>query len=106
MKEKLVGHPAMPEGEEENKRRSRNRMYMTTRYFYPHGIEGEAMDCTYKYFDTIEKAIKYAYRYNKGMRFAGIQIEEITVDGKLGDIVYEITSDNETIDYRAEEGGR
>ena len=74
--------------------------YMTSRYFYPHGIEGEAMDVTYKEFDTIEKAIKYAHRYNKGMRFAGVQIEEITTDGKLGNMVYEITSDNETIDYR------
>jgi len=74
--------------------------YMTTRYFYPHGIEGEAMDCTYKQFETIEKAIKYANRYNKGMRFAGIQIEEITDNDKLGKLVYEITSDNETIDHR------
>lgn len=74
--------------------------YFTTRYFYPHGIEGEAMDCTYKEFDTIEKAINYAHRYNKGMRFAGVQIEELRDDGKLGDMVYEITSDNETVDYR------
>lgn len=70
-------------------------MYNTTRYFYPHGIEGEAMECTYKEFDTIEKAIKYANRYTKGLRFAGVQIED-----ENGNIVYEITSDNETIDYR------
>ena len=75
-------------------------MFMTTRYFYPNGIEGEAMDCTFKKFDTIDKAINYANRYNKGMRFAGIQIEEILNNGKLGNLVYEITSDNETIDHR------
>ena len=76
--------------------------YFTTRYFYPHGIEGEAMDCTYKEFDTIEKAIKYAERYTRGLRFAGVQVEELKDDGKLGDLVYEITSDNETFDYRKE----
>lgn len=70
-------------------------MYITTRFFYPHGIEGEAMDNTVKEFDTIEKAIKYAHRYNTGVRFAGIQIE--SEDGKL---LYEITSGNDTYDYR------
>lgn len=70
-------------------------MYNTNRFFYPKGIEGEAMDCTYKEFDTIEKAIKYAHRYTKGLRFAGLQIED-----NNGKLVYEITSDNEVIDYR------
>ena len=53
------------------------------------------MGCTFKKFDDIEKAIKYANRYTKGLRFAGIQIED-----EKGNIVYEITSDQETIDYR------
>jgi len=72
-------------------------MFNTTRYFYPHGIEGEAMNCTFKEFDSIDKAIKYAHRYTKGLRFAGVQIED-----EAGNIVYEITSDQETIDYRQE----
>jgi uncharacterized membrane protein YkoI len=72
-------------------------MFTTTRHFYPHGAEGEAMDCTFKEFNDIEKAIKYAHRYAKGLRFAGIQIED-----ESGNIVYEITSDFEVIDSRKE----
>ena len=70
-------------------------MFITTRFFYPRGIEGESMDTTVKEFDSIEKAIKYSYRYARGIRFAGVQVE--TEDGKL---MYEITSDCEVIDYR------
>ena len=70
-------------------------MYSTTRHFYPRGIEGEAMDCTFKEFDTIEKAIKYAHRYAKGLRFAGVQIEDET-----GKTLYEITSDFDVLDHR------
>jgi septation ring formation regulator EzrA len=73
-------------------------MYITTRFYYPHGIEGEEMKTTVKEFDTIEKAIKYAHRYNSGVRFAGIQIED-----ENGKLVYEITSGNDTYDYREEE---
>ena len=68
-------------------------MYTTTRFFYPHGIEGEEMDNTVKEFETIEKAIKYAHRYNTGVRFAGLQIED-----ENGKLVYEITSNNDTYD--------
>jgi uncharacterized membrane protein YkoI len=70
-------------------------MFITTRYFYPRGIEGESMDSTIKEFNTLEKAIIYAHRYNKGLRFAGIQIED-----ENGNVVYEITSDNEVFDNR------
>jgi len=70
-------------------------MYTTTRYFYPRKIEGEQMDCTFKEFADIDKAIKYAHRYAKGLRFAGIQIED-----ENGKVIYEITSDFETIDRR------
>jgi uncharacterized membrane protein YkoI len=72
-----------------------NPVFTATRHFYPRGIEGEVMDCTFKDFDTIEKAINYANRYAKGRRFAGVRIED--KDGKL---LYEITSDSEQIDYR------
>jgi len=70
-------------------------MFTTIRHFYPRGIEGEAMDCTCKEFETIDKAIKYANRYAKGLRFAGLQIED-----EAGNMVYEITSDFEIIDHR------
>jgi hypothetical protein len=70
-------------------------MFTTTRFFYPNGIEGESMDCTYKEFDTIEKAIKYCHRYNKGVRFAGVQVED-----ENGNLLYEITSGNDVFDYR------
>ena len=70
-------------------------MYYTTRYFYPHGIEGEEMKYTSKEFDTFEKAQKYAHRYAKGVRFAGVEIED-----EEGKVIYEITSSNDAYDYR------
>lgn len=75
-------------------------MYSTIRFFYPHGIEGEAMDNTTKEFDNIDKAIKYCHRYNKGLRFAGVQIES-----ENGTLLYEITSDNDMYDYRGNYNG-
>jgi hypothetical protein len=72
-------------------------MYTTTRFFYPHGIEGEEMDNTIKEFDTIEKAVKYAHRYSVGVRFAGVQIED-----ENGKLIYEITAGNDAYDYREE----
>jgi hypothetical protein len=70
-------------------------MFYTTRHYYPNGIEGESMNCTFKEFDTIEKAIKYCYRYSKGIRFAGVQVED-----EEGFLLYEITSDGDITDYR------
>lgn len=71
------------------------QMFTTTRYFYPHGIEGESMDNTVKEFDNIEKAIVYCHRYATGVKFAGVQIED-----ENGKVIYEISSDYETYDYR------
>ena len=76
------------------------KVYTATRFFYPHGIEGESMDNTVKDFEDIEKARKYAHRYAKGVRFAGVQIE--SENGKL---LYEITSDSEVCDYRGNNNG-
>ena len=70
-------------------------MITATRHFYPRGIEGESMDCTLKEFGNVDNAIKYAHRYAKGLRFAGVQIED-----ENGKTVYEITSDFEVIDHR------
>lgn len=71
-------------------------MFITTRYFYPHKDEGEEMDYTIKEFDTIEKAIKYCHRYAKGIRFAGVQLED-----EEGYLLYEITSGGDVVDYRS-----
>lgn len=70
-------------------------MYTACRHFYPHGIEGEEMDCTLKEFDNIDKAVAYAHRYAKGIRFAGVEIED-----ENGKTVYEITCDSNVFDER------
>jgi len=70
-------------------------MFTTTRYFYPHGIEGEAMDCKSKEFEDPDKAIKHAERYAKGLRFAGVYVED-----ERRNLLYGITSDMEIIDNR------
>ncbi len=72
-------------------------MFTTYRMFYKYGSESDYTDMTIKEFSTIEKAINYAHRYAKGIRFCGVQIEND--DGKL---VYEITSNGDVYDYRRE----
>ena len=69
--------------------------YTTTRYFFPHGIEGENMDCTYKDWDSFEKAVAYCHRYTKGLRFAGVEIRD-----EKDNVVYELLTDGTAIDYR------
>lgn len=73
-------------------------MYTATRFYYPHGIEGESMNTTEKEYSTVEKAIAYAQRYSKGRRFAGVEVED-----EEGNEIYEITSDSEVIDHRKSE---
>jgi hypothetical protein len=72
-------------------------MFHTARSFYPHGIEGESMGCTFKSFDIIEKAIEYCHRYRKGRCFAGVDVTD-----DEGRKLYEITCDQEVNDYRNE----
>ena len=69
-------------------------MYTTSRWFYPRGIEGEPMDCTYLHHPTEEAAIRYAHRYAKGLRFCRVIVQDDT-----GEILYEIIPDD-TYDYR------
>lgn len=69
----------------------------TTRFYYPHGIEGETTETTVKEWGTVYEAIKYSRRYAKGTRFAGVQVE---VDDS---IIFKITSDFEEFDYRAKQ---
>lgn len=69
--------------------------YTTTRFFFPHGIEGESMDCTYKEWNSLEKAMAYCHRYTKGTRFASAEIRD-DEDNR----VYELLADGTVIDYR------
>lgn len=63
----------------------------TVRWFYKNGNETDEMDCTIKYWNDLSSAIKYARRYARGKRFAGVLV---TMDGKD---IFEITSDFEEI---------
>lgn len=69
-------------------------MFTAIRHYYKNNVCG-GMDCTIKEFDTMEQALKYAHRYAKGLRFAGIQVED-----ENGKLLYEITSDFNVYDYR------
>lgn len=72
-------------------------MFYTTRYFFPHGDESEAMDNTFKEWPTFEKALAYCYRYAKGCRFAGVKIED-----EQGCLLFELLDNGDAHDYREE----
>ena len=80
---------------QQTRREEQELKYTTTRFFFPHGIEGESMDCTYKDWDSLEKAVAYCRRYAKGLRFAGVEIQD-----EEGNVVYELFADGTVIDYR------
>lgn len=63
-------------------------MFRTIREFYPHGIEGEETQCTFKEWETLKKAVAYARRYSSGLRFVSCTIED-----EQGNIVYELLAD-------------
>ena len=69
-------------------------MFITTRFYFPNGVEGEIMKTTVKEFDSFEKALKYCNRYAKGIKFAGCIIEN--EDGKL---LYEINDNGDVNNY-------
>lgn len=69
--------------------------YTTIRYFFPHGIEGEAMDCTFKEWKDLDKAIAYCHRYSKGRRFASVEVED-----EKGNVIYELNADGKVADNR------
>lgn len=70
-------------------------MYMTTRQFFPHGIEGEEMDCTWLEWEDLDKAIAYCHRYAKGVRFANV-----TVEDEKGNLIYELNNEGIITDNR------
>lgn len=74
-------------------------MFFTTRYFFPHGIEGESMNTTFKQWDNLENAIDYCHRYAKGIRFAGVSLED-----ENGNLIYEISDNGIITDNRKKQG--
>lgn len=70
-------------------------MFNTCRWYFRYGNEGDPMDCTFKEFDAMDKAIKYARRYATGIRFAGVEIED-----NNGNLLFEIDNNFEETDYR------
>lgn len=73
-------------------------MYMTSRYWFKYGNEDDELECTTLFHETLDKAINYAHRYAKGVRFASV-----TVEDEEGNILYEICDCGaEVFDYREE----
>lgn len=73
-------------------------MYITSRHWFKYGRETDEMECTTLYHETLDKAINYAHRYAKGVRFASV-----TVEDEEGHILYEICDCGaEVFDYREE----
>lgn len=70
-------------------------MYTTYRSFFRYGNESDYVDITVKEFPTIEKAISYAHRYAKGIRFCSVEVED-----ENGEVVYELMADGTVCDYR------
>ncbi len=50
-------------------------MFTVIRSYYRYGREDDYIDCTFKEFETFEKANKYARRYATGIKFVRYQIE-------------------------------
>lgn len=72
-------------------------MYTVTWNRYPHGVEGESMDCKWKEFDSLDKAQAFLIKRShiiKGIYWAGGYIEDSN-----GDMVYNITADYEELFY-------
>jgi hypothetical protein len=88
-------HQNKKHNKKSEERRAKEMKYTTTRFFFPHGIEGESMDCTYKDWNSLEKAVAYCHRYAKGIRFASVEIRD-----DEGNMVYELLANGTVIDYR------
>lgn len=65
-------------------------MFHVMRSWYKYGHEGDEVMITDKYYDTVEKALAYAERYSKGIRFVMVQIE--TDDDNM-ELIYEYLAD-------------
>ena len=69
-------------------------LYTTKRYTFRYGNESDPMECTIKNHATLSSALKYAKRYAKGIKFAGV-----TVEDENGKTLYEITSEGNIFNY-------
>ncbi|EES63561.2 hypothetical protein [Fusobacterium varium] len=73
-------------------------MYITYRNWLKNGNENDEIVCTRLEHETLEKAISYAHRYAKGIKFVNV-----TVEDDAGNVLYEICDYGaEVFDYRDE----
>lgn len=71
-------------------------MYITYRNWLKNGNENDEIVCTRLEHETLEKAISYAHRYAKGIKFVSV-----TVEDDAGNVLYEICDYGaEVFDYR------
>lgn len=70
--------------------------YTIVREFYKYSYEHGETDMTFKEWDSLDKAIAYAHRYAKGLKFVAV-----TVEDENGNVLYEILNHGaDTFDYR------
>lgn len=70
--------------------------YTTVREFYKYSYDHGETDMTSKEWDSLDKAIAYAHRYAKGLKFVAV-----TVEDENGNVLYEILNHGaDTFDYR------
>lgn len=69
--------------------------YTTYRYWFKYGNEEDPIECTTKYWDSLDKAINYAHRYATGVKFESVEIED-----ENGNLVYRLDSNGVIEDYR------
>ncbi len=60
-----------------------NKYYAVARSWYKYGNEDDFIEVTYTQWDTLEKAVAYIDRYNKGLKFVSAFVEEITLDKEI-----------------------
>lgn len=70
-------------------------VFTAIRYCFKYGCETDELVPTYKEFDSLDKAINYAHRYAKGLRFCMCEIED-----RNGKTIYEVMDDGKVFDYR------
>lgn len=73
--------------------------YTTCRSWLKYGNEDDPIECTFKEWDSLDKAINYAHRYANGIKFVSVDVSD-----ENGNLIYEISDYGGTvIDYRKKE---
>lgn len=78
----------------------KEKIYTVTWFRYPHGIEGECMDCKSREFDSLEKAIAFLHRRCEiimSINWAGGYVED-----ERGREIYTIFDDGSVEDNTAD----